>query len=657
MLSKKTKARIIRTLVILGVLLVLAVTGVIIAVNQLLAGRVAQNSMPEDGVIYLYEQADGTTRMEWTAGINADNYTVEVTRSGSSQVLFSLTTEKRSCTLPQLPKEDILVIRVRSGALYRGKTYPGSRDLSVTLKLTPPTVSDLQWQVDPDTDILRMQAVTGVDTACRFRVTDMGGNTGNYQEMLSGKATVVFGNRHEYPVPGKEDSYTLAVTAYRQASSMIYYGIQEKTVTLTREQFLGSVVKLDYETSEQNTATLTWNETTGDYYELQRLSDDGQSWQTVYTVPRNGELKFTTEQLDGFRKYRFRVVSVTNSEDGEPQRVISAELRVSTGVSSQYATVWPLVELPVYSDAERTAAIGSVLAGKAYCVLAEVGGSFQIRYNNDIGYLDSNYCLINLPEYIGDMVSYDITNSYASVFKIHGYSIAAVTQTVLLGYENVEQKNGQFLVPLLYPTAKKLVAAAQAARKEGYRLKIYEAYRPRETTLSIYELTSRIINSKVPLQSMTYQQLMTDNGRYALSNFLANGISNHNRGVALDLTLETLDGKEVEMQTDMHDLSWYSEVSANNTAASLLRKIMTGSGFAPLRSEWWHFQDDEIKAALSLQPMQEGVSARCWVRSDYGWRYRLEDGTYLCGTTRSVDGVSYIFDANGYATLNSPQGQ
>ena len=74
MLSKKSKARIIRILVILAVVLVLAVVGIVVAVNQLLAGQMTQNGMPADGVIYLYEQENGTTRMEWSAGINADNY-------------------------------------------------------------------------------------------------------------------------------------------------------------------------------------------------------------------------------------------------------------------------------------------------------------------------------------------------------------------------------------------------------------------------------------------------------------------------------------------------------------------------------------------------------------------------------------------------------
>ena len=650
MLSKRSKARIIRILVILAVVLVLAVVGIVVAVNQLLAGQMTQNGMPSDGVIYLYEQADGTTRMEWSAGINADNYTVEVTRFGDKEILFTETTTKRSCTLPKLSSEERLTIRVRSGAVHNGKTYPGSHDLLVNLKLEPPTIADMKWEVDPDTDILKLQAVMNSDTACRMQVTDLEGKTGDIRELLGGKTTLTFGNGEKLPIPTAQANYTLTFTAYRQSAQVVYYGIQAKTVTLSREQFLGSFLKLEYESTDSNAVTLTWNETKGDRYELQRLSDDGQRWETVYHVDHNGELRFTLDHLDTFRKYRFRVMAVTGQGD-QTETTYSAELNVSTGVSAQYATIWPLIDLDVYADAQMSTTLGTVPAGKAYCVLAETNGLFQIRFADGTGYLDSNYCMINLPEYMGDLCSYDITNSYSSIFKVHEYPIAGVTETVVQGYENVEQENGHYLVPLLYPTAKKLVKAAETARANGYRLKIYEAYRPREATLSVYKLAEGIIQQTVPMTTMTYFQMMTDNGRYSLGNFLANGISNHNRGVALDLTLETMDRVEVDMQTSIHDLSWYSEVSANNAAAGKLRQIMTGAGFAPLKSEWWHFQDDEAKYSLTqIKELYDGVSAQCWMRDDYGWRYRLSDGSWLRSCIRAVDGVSYSFDSNGYAT-------
>ena len=99
MWNKRVKARVLRTLVILGVVLALVVAGVIFAVNQLLSRQTTQNGMPANGVIYLYEESDGTIYMQWPAGIGADGYRVEISKTNTGEILFSRDTEKCSCTL------------------------------------------------------------------------------------------------------------------------------------------------------------------------------------------------------------------------------------------------------------------------------------------------------------------------------------------------------------------------------------------------------------------------------------------------------------------------------------------------------------------------------------------------------------------------------
>ena len=124
----------------------------------------------------------------------------------------------------------------------------------------------------------------------------------------------------------------------------------------------------------------------------------------------------------------------------------------------------------------------------------------------------------------------------------------------------------------------------------------------------------------------------------------------HNMGIALDLTLERVDnGEELEMQTEMHDLSIYSVISRDNEEAVLLDGIMKGAGFGGLTSEWWHFQDNETRQALNLNIyMWNGVSCAGYVADDTGWRYRNSDGSFLRDTTREIDGVSRTFDSDGY---------
>jgi D-alanyl-D-alanine dipeptidase len=147
---------------------------------------------------------------------------------------------------------------------------------------------------------------------------------------------------------------------------------------------------------------------------------------------------------------------------------------------------------------------------------------------------------------------------------------------------------------------------------------------------------------------ITYKSLMTNYGEYSLSKFLAPGLSRHNFGVALDLTLVNAEGKELSMQTSMHDLSWYSAFKRNNTNANILYKIMSGAGMTCISSEWWHYQDNEIYSKHAYRPLMDGVSWECWVADQIGWRYRLADGSFYVNCTQTIGEQSYTFDEAGY---------
>ena len=75
---------------------------------------------------------------------------------------------------------------------------------------------------------------------------------------------------------------------------------------------------------------------------------------------------------------------------------------------------------------------------------------------------------------------------------------------------------------------------------------------------------------------------------------------------------------------------------------------MRGAGFGTLVSEWWHFQDNEATEALNLKALWNGVSPEGWKADNNGWRYRRASGSYYKDCTRTIDGVEYTFDQNGY---------
>ena len=120
----------------------------------------------------------------------------------------------------------------------------------------------------------------------------------------------------------------------------------------------------------------------------------------------------------------------------------------------------------------------------------------------------------------------------------------------------------------------------------------------------------------------------------------------------MDMTLVNKNG-DLPMQSDIHDLSWYSETKQNNSNANTLARIMKAAGFVGLVSEWWHFQDDESKNALDVPALWNGVTPECWMADENGWRFRRANGTYYTGCTATIDGVKYTFDNLGYASTDT----
>lgn len=413
-----------------------------------------------------------------------------------------------------------------------------------------------------------------------------------------------------------------------------------------RDLPVGGELSLTYQETAPRIYLLEWNGIQCGQFQVQRWT--GTEWETLAHLAPQAHMRFDAGRLGSGSYNRFRVAAVDGS--GQPSK--TEEVSFYASVSPLYATVWPIEDMTFREDPGSGERLGSIPGGTMLCVLAEEGNWFRVRYGEEYGWIDSRYCMIDLPEYVGDLCSYDITNSYDSLFAVHGSPIKQVTHAVLPGYENVRMADGSFLVPYLYPCAKKLLTAAQAAQADGLRLKIYEAFRPKRATRFSYDTTESQLNDPVA-GGGTLSRLMTDNGRFHLGSFLAKTISSHNRGIALDLTLERLDdGEELAMQSTIHDLSWYSETYLNTLNADLLESYMTAVGMNGLSSEWWHFQDDKTRESIGLNSaLDQGISPEGWIQDDGGWRYRRSDGSFVRSAGLTVDGRLYTFDAEGYAAL------
>lgn len=126
----------------------------------------------------------------------------------------------------------------------------------------------------------------------------------------------------------------------------------------------------------------------------------------------------------------------------------------------------------------------------------------------------------------------------------------------------------------LHPDAEALLRkACEFARILGYRIKIFDAFRPAEAQFVLWDHTPD-------------PEFLADPRKG----------SPHSRGVAVDLTLVDAAGGELEMGTGFDefdprshhgDLSISAEAQRNRM---ILMGIMTTAGWDFYRNEWWHYQ-------------------------------------------------------------------
>jgi len=128
-------------------------------------------------------------------------------------------------------------------------------------------------------------------------------------------------------------------------------------------------------------------------------------------------------------------------------------------------------------------------------------------------------------------------------------------------------------------TVKALIEANKKFIEKGYKIKIFDCYRPLDIQKKMWTIVS--------------------NPKYVANP--AKG-SIHNRGGAIDITLLDSSGTELDMGTTFdffgieasHNYPNISETVKQNR--KLLKTLMTNSGFNSFDSEWWHYN---LKSGLN----------------------------------------------------------
>lgn len=190
---------------------------------------------------------------------------------------------------------------------------------------------------------------------------------------------------------------------------------------------------------------------------------------------------------------------------------------------------------------------------------------------------------------IASQISYDksdfvkISNVvYDAAYDIRYYSDNNFTGNRIRGYN----------APVAYMTkesAKALVKAAEDLRKQGYRILVWDSYRPQKAVDNFVEW---INNPNDDGDKSFYPNLKKSD--LIKGNYIAEK-SGHTRGSTIDLTLIKKDGSFVDMGGTF-DL--FSEIShpdykkltrEQKKNRKILHDAMIKAGFKGIDSEWWHF--------------------------------------------------------------------
>lgn len=125
-------------------------------------------------------------------------------------------------------------------------------------------------------------------------------------------------------------------------------------------------------------------------------------------------------------------------------------------------------------------------------------------------------------------------------------------------------------------TVKSLIEANTEFLTKGYRIKLFDCYRPIDIQKKMWEIVPNADYVADPKKG-----------------------SIHNRGGAVDITLIDKDGKELEMGTKFdffgpeasHNFQNLPEKTKQNRA--FLKEIMLKHNFKSFDSEWWHYNLSE----------------------------------------------------------------
>lgn len=187
------------------------------------------------------------------------------------------------------------------------------------------------------------------------------------------------------------------------------------------------------------------------------------------------------------------------------------------------------------------------------------------------------------------------TPKYAAVNLI---SISEVDPTIVIDLQYTEPSAiaKSPLYPKSFPalcrpeTALRLKYANDIVKEFGYRLKVWDAYRPPSAQWKLYEASGR-------------------NDTFVANP--GNAPSQHSCGTAVDISLVDASGKDIPMPTGFDSFTPQASSNYNHSDPvvaknlKVLQYAMHKAGFYPLFAEWWHYIDVNYKKYPNTIPLSK----------------------------------------------------
>ena len=207
---------------------------------------------------------------------------------------------------------------------------------------------------------------------------------------------------------------------------------------------------------------------------------------------------------------------------------------------------------------------------------------------------DDSSGFVNLSEVVPDIimeVRYHSTYNFVGE-RIDGYEVPCVLMT--------------------REAAAALKAVSDDLKAKGYRLKVYDAYRPQ---MAVDHFMRWAENNDTSMKKYFYPKIAKDR---IIPEGYVDRKSGHSRGSTIDLTLfDMKTGKEVDMGGTFDYFGELSHPDYKKITKSqyknrmILRDAMIKYGFKPLATVWWHFtlKDEpypDIYFTFPVRPLRFG---------------------------------------------------